>query len=164
MTELYDKNLQELDRLFKEKEKLNDFDLKRYRWYSDELGNRYAWKTHKQEDGKFHAYIQNKRSGNIKRRTFSKRKSAKAWALKKMQQARAVQKVHGIESMKRKEAIEAAKPKVTPEQAKKQDIMNKIAMLKKRNLSKERRIKTLKTWIKKDDKKIKYHTKRLSTL
>jgi hypothetical protein len=161
LTELYEKNLEELDRLFKEKEKLNSIDLTRYRWWSDELGNRYAWKTHKQEDGKFHAYIQNKRSVSIKKRIFSKRKSAKAWALKKMKQARAVQKIHGIESMKRKEAIQELKPKVTPEQAKKQEIMNKITMLQKRNTSKERRIKTLKTWIKKDTKKIKYYIKRL---
>ena len=62
---------------------------KRYRYYEDLYGNEYRWNTHRQEDGKFKAWIVKAvkrktlwKSKTTKSRRFTKRKSAIARCLK----------------------------------------------------------------------------------
>lgn len=156
MTDLYEKNERELNELLDRKERLEKHDLSRYRYYTDELGNIYAWHTHRQEDGKFHAYITNRRSGKTKRRTFSKRKSAKDWVRRNAMKNRVLQKERSIEQMKRKEILKSQQPVKTPEQKKKEVLDKRMSDLKNRLAIKQRKIKLLSTLIKKDERKIKH--------
>jgi len=109
-------NLDAYNKLLDQKEIEDKGRLGNYRYYKDKIGNRYGWYTNKQKDGKFHAFIWNKRSRNTKRRIFAKRKTAKKWCHENFSKANNRQLDVIKARQKRKEEREALKPKLTPTQ------------------------------------------------
>lgn len=144
---------------------------KRYRYYEDLYGNEYRWNTHRQEDGKFKAWIVKavKRktiwiSKTTKSRSFTKRKSAIAWCLKAYLKAKERQRKVLDDRSKRKQTRLDLKPKFTSKEKAfhhAQDKRKHYEMLQK-NLNKKiaKQIKTLKTRIRTYQNKVNYYKKR----
>lgn len=136
---------------------------KRYRYYEDLYGNEYRWNTHRQEDGKFRAWIVKVRGAKwkpTKSRSFTKKKSAIAWCLKAYLKAKERQrKVLDDRSKRKKVRLDSI-----PKQTKSQYALEKRKHYEKlqKNLNKKiaKQIKTLKTRARTYQKKINYYKKR----
>jgi len=143
----------------------------KYRYYEDPYGNQYRWTTHKQTDGKFHArymkaihqrgWLTYKKA---KARSFTKKKSAIAWCLKRYLKAKERQENVIKARAVRKQARLNLKPKLTTKQISFQLAIEKRKHYEQlqKNLNKKiaKQIKTLKTRCKTYQKKINYYKKR----
>ena len=146
---------------------------KRYRYYEDLYGNEYRWNTHRQEDGKFKAWIvkavSKKTWGNpqyktTKSRSFTKKKSAIAWCLKAYLKAKKRQRKVLDDRAKRKQTRLDLKPKFTSKEKAFHHAQDKRKHYEKlqKNLNKkiDKQIKTLKTRIRTYQNKVNYYKKR----
>lgn len=152
---------------------------KRYRYYEDLYGNEYRWNTHRQEDGKFKAWIvkavAKKTWGNpqyktIKQRSFTKRKSAIAWCLKAYLKTKTRQRKVLDEREKRKQTRLDLKPKGIEksriEAKEKLDHFRKLSwniVKQRKDLQKkhEKQLRSLGTRMINYNKKVKYYRKRV---
>lgn len=157
-------NLEAFEKLLIEQEIDNEGRLGRCRYYRDLNGNKYAWYTNKQKDGKFHTKFWNKRTLKSKIKIFAKRKTAKKWCLDHYLKAHAKQKMVLDNRQKRKEAREEAKPKFTKEQTSINTALKKIDHYHKLQKKCDTKIKTMITRKKTYQKRIKYYLKRIKAL
>ena len=167
----------------KSKEDKNKFDntdpndlnwiYKRHRYYEDLNLNQYSWTTHRQQDGKFHISFKKFVKGYrtyvgtykvVKRRSFSKKKTAIAYCLKAYLKAKTRQQKVLEGRAKRKQLRLDLKPKLSSKQKSLQLAQDKRKHYEKlqKNLNKkiDKQIKTLKTRIRTYQKKINYYKKR----
>ncbi len=170
-SEIEKENMDAMNRLFAEKESLDERDQSRYRYYEDLYNNQYRWTTHKQEDGKFHASIEKVKTSHgwirfttKKTRYFVKRSSAKAWCLNQVLKAKKHQKVVLDARAKRKQERLDSKPKLTPAQKAIKIAESKIQHYKKLQVKCNRKMRSLVTRNKTYQKRIKYHQKRIKEL
>ena len=171
LKEFEKENLDAMEKLFAEKESIDEQDQNRYRYYQDAYNNEYRWTTHKQDDDKFHAtflkYSHHKGWGKLKVkkvRLFVKRSSAKRWCLKRMLKA----KEHQVEVIKRrferKQARLDAKPKLTPTQKAIKIAESKIQHYTNLQMKCDKKIRSLHTRNKTYQKRINYNKKRIEKL
>jgi len=142
---------------------------KRYRYYEDLYGNQYRWTTHKQGDGKFHATIlkANHSHGWLtyttkKQRSFTKRKTGKAWCLKAYLKAKERQEKVFKERAERKKVRLDLKPKGVEKSL--LNVANKIKHFKQLQKKIDTKLKSLNTRRKNYGRKIRYYEKRKAIL
>jgi len=168
MTEQEDENLEAMDKLYAEKETMDEQDQNRYRYYEDLYNNQYRWSTHKQDDGKFTAtylkYYSSRGWGHLKVmkvRSFVKRRTAKAWCLKQVRKAKAHQKIVLDARAKRKQQRRDAKPKYTKSETAIQESKKQIEHYNKLIAKADTKIKTANTRKRTYLKRIKYYQRRI---
>jgi len=135
-----------------------------HKGYRDKYENIYCWYTSKQDDGKYHAFIRNKRSGKKRTRIFGKKKTAMRWCLTNCRKAIEIQNKAITETKRKKSVKEAKKPQLTTRQIAFKKAENKIKHYRKLQDKCNRKIKSLVTRQKTYQKKINYHQKRCNSL
>jgi len=164
MTPLEDENIKAFTKLLDVKEHEDKIDQSRYRYYEDHYNNQYRWTTHRQADGKFHAFIMKAKHARgwqtftkTKTRYFVQRKSAKAYCLKAYVKANDHQTEVLARREVRKAQYKASKPKVTKSDKIQAKIQHFNHLVKKT----ETKVKAHTTRLRKYQKKIKYYQKEL---
>lgn len=140
---------------------------KHFRYYEDLNLNQYRWTTHRQSDGKFHAFymraIQNKYNlsyKQLKTISFKKKRLAIAWCLKRYLKAK--ERQHNVINARaiRKKARLDSIPKQTKSQFAIEKRKHYEKLQKDLNKKIDKQIKTLKTRCRTYQKKINYYKKR----
>ena len=164
MSDLEDTNTKAFDRLLRQREIEEKGRLGNYRYFQDCYGNRYGWYTHKQADGKFHAFIYNIRSRKTRCRVFAKRYRAKHWVSQNCTMRITEQRVIIEANKARRAQIEAQKPKLSIEQTtikKSTELIGHYESLQKKTQAK---IKGLVTRSRTYKRRINYHQKKIQNI
>ena len=165
---LVEENNSAFEKLLDERERLEQQDIRRYRYFEDLYNNEYRWTINRQEDDKFHAYIMKAkitggwlRYTKIKDRAFRKRKDAKSYCMNACIKAKEHQEQVLDRREQRKQERLASKPQFTKEELRIMDAKKKIKHYNTLIKRAETKIKSANTRIKTYKKRIRQQERRL---